>query len=71
MSNISKEEVIHMMKIQAKLISESFESLFEILELTPEQIDKFNRLCDDKMYARYDKDHPADIKDKESVNNDS
>jgi hypothetical protein len=35
---------------------DAFEALFEVLGLSQEQIDKFNAICDKKMYDRADKE---------------
>lgn len=35
---------------------DAFEALFEVLGLSQEQIDRFNDICDKKMYDRADKE---------------
>lgn len=35
---------------------DAFEALFEVLGLSQEQIDRFNAICDQKMYDRADKE---------------
>jgi Spy/CpxP family protein refolding chaperone len=56
MDTYTKNEVMRMMKLQAQLSDDAFKALFEVLELTPEQIERFHSICDQKMYERHDQE---------------
>jgi hypothetical protein len=47
-----KPQIGREIKLLASACSEMFESLFEVLELSQDQIDRFQALCDEKMHNR-------------------